>query len=57
MKTAFALGWGFLKKQVRSSALLLGTVVLSAAFLVCMCFVGSGAIHTAELARKNTYGS
>ena len=57
MKTAFALGWGFLKKQVRSSALLLGTVVLSAAFLVCMCLVGSGAIHTAELARKNTYGS
>ena len=56
MNAQFRIAFGCLKKQRRSSLLLLGTVILSTAFLVCMCIVGSSSIHTSTQTRMDIYG-
>ena len=56
MNAIFRIASCSLKKQRRSSILLLGTVILSAAFLVCMCTVGASSIYTTKETRMDIYG-
>ncbi len=56
MNATWSLALASLKRQRRSGLLLLGTVVLSTVFLVCMCLVGSSAINSATEARLDMYG-
>lgn len=56
MNAHFRIALSCLKKQRRSSLLLLGTVIISAAFLVCMCVVGASSIYTSTQTRMDLYG-
>ncbi len=56
MRQSFFLAWMGLKGRKRSTALLLSTIVLSAAFLAAMGLVGSSSLYTIDCRNKDLYG-